>query len=90
MRLSRGRFCAWRCCSFGHERGAFSGAVGRKTGRFEMAEGGSIFLDEIGELSPNLPAKLLRVLQEQSEAANRLQINRRLLYKKMEEYKISD
>ena len=43
---------------FGYERGAFTGAVARKTGRFEMAEGGAIFLDEIGELSPNLQAKL--------------------------------
>jgi two-component system response regulator AtoC len=51
---------------FGHERGAFTGAVGRKTGRFEMADTGTIFLDEIGELSPNLQAKLLRVLQEHS------------------------
>ena len=49
---------------FGHERGAFTGAVGRKIGRFEMAEGGTIFLDEIGELSPGLQSKLLRVLQE--------------------------
>lgn len=49
---------------FGHERGAFTGAVGRKTGRFEMAETGTIFLDEIGELSPSLQSKLLRVLQE--------------------------
>ena len=49
---------------FGHERGAFTGAVSRKTGRFEMAESGTIFLDEIAELSPNLQAKLLRVLQE--------------------------
>jgi DNA-binding NtrC family response regulator len=51
---------------FGHERGSFTGAVGRKAGRFEVAEGGTIFLDEIGELSPSLQAKLLRVLQEHS------------------------
>jgi two-component system response regulator AtoC len=51
---------------FGYERGAFTGAGARKIGRFEMAEGGTIFLDEIGELSPNLQAKLLRVLQDHS------------------------
>lgn len=49
---------------FGHERGAFTGATGRKLGKFEMAAGGSVFLDEIGELTPPLQAKLLRVLQE--------------------------
>lgn len=51
---------------FGHERGAFTGAVARKAGRFEVAEGGTVFLDEIGELSPALQAKLLRVIQEHS------------------------
>lgn len=49
---------------FGHERGAFTGAYARKAGRFEVAHGASIFLDEIGELPPDLQAKLLRVLQE--------------------------
>ena len=49
---------------FGHERGAFTGAVAQKKGRLETAEGGVVFLDEIGELAPSLQVKLLRVLQE--------------------------
>ena len=49
---------------FGHEKGAFTGAVGAKPGQFEMADGGTVFLDEIGEVAPALQAKLLRVLQE--------------------------
>jgi Nif-specific regulatory protein len=49
---------------FGHEKGAFTGAESQKTGKFEQADGGTIFLDEIGEMSPGMQAKLLRVLQE--------------------------
>jgi transcriptional regulator with GAF, ATPase, and Fis domain len=49
---------------FGYEKGAFTGAIKSKPGKFEMANGGTIFLDEIGELSPKLQAKLLRVIQE--------------------------
>jgi DNA-binding NtrC family response regulator len=51
---------------FGHERGAFTGASARRMGKFELGDGGSVFLDEIGELSPATQAKLLRVLQERS------------------------
>ncbi len=49
---------------FGHEKGAFTGATERKRGRLELADGGTFFLDEIGEMKPELQAKLLRVLQE--------------------------
>jgi len=49
---------------FGHEKGAFTGAVASRKGRFELADSGSIFLDEIGDLPPHLQVKLLRVLQE--------------------------
>ncbi|PKN35999.1 MAG: two-component system response regulator [Deltaproteobacteria bacterium HGW-Deltaproteobacteria-19] len=49
---------------FGHEKGAFTGAIARRRGRFEQANGGTIFLDEIADITPNLQVKLLRVLQE--------------------------
>jgi len=49
---------------FGHEKGAFTGAIERRVGKFEIARGGTIFLDEVGNLSPTLQQKLLRVLQE--------------------------
>jgi two-component system nitrogen regulation response regulator NtrX len=49
---------------FGHEKGAFTGAAGRRRGRFEMADGGTLFLDEVGDMSPRTQAKILRVLEE--------------------------
>ena len=71
---SRGPFVKVNCAAlpetlleselFGHEKGSFTGAIARRTGRFEMADGGSIFLDEIGDVSPAVQLKLLRVLQE--------------------------
>ncbi|MBI4799193.1 MAG: sigma-54-dependent Fis family transcriptional regulator, partial [Desulfarculus sp.] len=51
---------------FGHEKGAFTGAAGRRKGRFELADKGTLFLDEVGEIAPALQVKLLRVLQERT------------------------
>ena len=73
---SQGPFIKVNCASlsptlleselFGHEKGAFTGAVSQKKGRFELADGGTIFLDEIGEIDQNTQIKILRVLQERS------------------------
>ena len=71
---SEGAFIAINCAAlvetllesdmFGHEKGSFTGAINRQAGKFELANNGTIFLDELGELSPTIQAKLLRVLQE--------------------------
>jgi len=73
-RRSQGPFVAINCAAlpdqlleselFGHERGAFTGAVSAKPGRIEQANGGVLFLDEVGEMAPTVQAKLLRVLEE--------------------------
>jgi len=74
--LANGPFVKFNCAAlpeniieselFGHEKGAFTGAVAQRTGRFEDADGGTVFLDEVGELSLAMQAKLLRVLQEKT------------------------
>jgi Nif-specific regulatory protein len=68
---------------FGHERGAFTGATDQRKGRFELANGGTIFLDEIGDIAPNVQVRLLRILQERQfervGGAKTLQVNVRVL-----------
>jgi formate hydrogenlyase transcriptional activator len=68
---------------FGHEKGAFTGAVERRTGRFELADGGTLFLDEVGDIPGELQPKLLRVLQEQEferlGSAKTVKVNVRLV-----------
>ncbi|TCQ76682.1 Nif-specific regulatory protein [Raoultella ornithinolytica] len=90
---SAGPFIKFNCASlpesvieselFGHEKGAFTGAISRRAGRFEEADGGTIFLDEVGELSLSAQSKLLRVIQERSfervGSNDTLQVNVRIL-----------
>lgn len=68
---------------FGHEKGSFTGAIGRKLGKFELAHNGTVFLDEISEMSLNLQAKLLRVLQElefeRVGGKDRVKVNARII-----------
>jgi two-component system response regulator AtoC len=68
---------------FGHERGSFTGAIARKLGKFELARYGTVFLDEISEMSINLQAKLLRVLQEMEfervGGKDRVKVNARII-----------
>lgn len=68
---------------FGHERGSYTGATGRRKGRFEMADGGTLFLDEIGELPPETQVMLLRVLQEREferlGGSNTIRVNVRVV-----------
>ncbi|MFQ6033139.1 MAG: sigma-54-dependent transcriptional regulator [Candidatus Zixiibacteriota bacterium] len=68
---------------FGHEKGAFTGAYAKKLGRFELADQGTIFLDEIGEISPTIQAKLLRVLEEKKfnrvGGVETIQVNTRVI-----------
>lgn len=71
---AKGRFVAVNCAAvpdelieselFGHEKGSFTGAVDKKTGKFEQAHGGTLFLDEVGDMGPKMQAKILRALQE--------------------------
>ena len=68
---------------FGHEKGAFTGALLQRKGRFELADGGSLFLDEIGDISLELQPKLLRAIQEQEferlGSSRTIQVNVRLI-----------